>query len=533
MTSVPQIAKPSPARSTLAHTIGRNTLFGVIARFAQVATRLVTIPIVITHLGLGGYGIWSIVMTTAAYMRFGSVGIKSAFQKYVAEATGNGDYETANRLLSTGCAGMLILSVAVLIPMSLFSTVLARAAGVPPEFLHSAAQSISVLALIMVLSNVAGVYEAIVMGGHRIDLVRNFATFFIVAEAVAIVTVLHFGGGLFAMASVMAVSEIGLLTCCYVSSKKIVPQAQVSRRFVTRSVIPELFRFAGSYQLVNVLEVLYVSILPVAILRVFGADAAGIYAVAARLVMSAVMLSDSFLVPILSGGAMVYASGSQEEMRRLMAKSFKVTMGLCLFPLAFISAFGPMLVFAWTGEANPALRGALWLTCAAGFFQAFSVLGLVLYRVSGNALLDNIRQGLRIVCLLSIVAFARQTGFYGVLAGLALTEFVGMVFMLYALTRTFKAFRLESLLPDLGRLTAATAIVLAAGALASWIPPPAIANARWLAVFELGKVLLGCGLAAWPALAITRSVTGAESQALLALILPKPMRVAAKASSAV
>jgi hypothetical protein len=108
-----------------------------------------------------------------------------------------------------------------------------------------------------------------------------------------------------------------------------------------------------------------------------------------------------------------------------------------------------------------------------------------------------------------------------------------MVFMLYALTRTFKAFRLESLLPDLGRLTAATAIVLAAGALASWIPPPAIANARWLAVFELGKVLLGCGLAAWPALAITRSVTGAESQALLALILPKPMRVAAKASSAV
>ena len=68
-----------------------------------------TIPIVIAHLGLGGYGIWSIIMTTAAYMRFGSVGIKSAFQKYVAEATGNGDFETANKLLSTGCAAMLVL----------------------------------------------------------------------------------------------------------------------------------------------------------------------------------------------------------------------------------------------------------------------------------------------------------------------------------------------------------------------------------------------------------------------------------------
>ena len=131
---------------------------------------------------------------------------------------------------------------------------LARAAGVPPEFLHAAAQSTTVLALIMVLSNVGAVYEAIVMGGHRIDLARNFATFFTVAEAVALVILLHFGFGLFAMASVMAASEVGFVLCCYASSKKILPPVVVSRKFVTRKVLPELFRFAGSYQLVNVLE---------------------------------------------------------------------------------------------------------------------------------------------------------------------------------------------------------------------------------------------------------------------------------------
>jgi O-antigen/teichoic acid export membrane protein len=227
-------SSPASVRN-LAHTIGRNTVFGVISRFVQVATRLVTIPIVIAHLGLGGYGIWAIIMTTAAYMRFGSVGIKSAFQKYVAEATGNGDFETANKLLSTGCAAMLGLSVAVLIPIAWFSTALARAAGVPPEFLHAAAQSTTVLALIMVLSNVGAVYEAIVMGGHRIDLARNYTTFFSVAEAVAIVILLHFGYGLFAMASVMAASEVGFVLCCYVSSKKILPQIRVARAFVTKS----------------------------------------------------------------------------------------------------------------------------------------------------------------------------------------------------------------------------------------------------------------------------------------------------------
>jgi O-antigen/teichoic acid export membrane protein len=510
---------PASARN-LAHTIGRNTIFGVIARFAQVATRLVTIPIVIAHLGLGGYGIWAIIMTTAAYMRFGSVGIKSAFQKYVAEATGNGDFETANKLLSTGCAAMLVLSVAVLIPVAWFSTALARAAGVPPEFLHAAAQSTSVLALIMVMSNVGAVYEAIVMGGHRIDLARNFTTFFTVAEAVAIVILLHFGCGLFGMASVMAGSEVGFVLCCYVSSKRIVPQVRVSRAFVTSKVIPELVRFAGSYQLVNVLEVLYVSILPVAVLRVFGADAAGIYAVATKLVMSAVMLSDAFLVPILSGGAMVYASGSHEEMRKLITKSFKITLGLCLFPLAFIAFFGPTMVFAWTGQADPSLQIALWLVCAAGFFQAFSVLGLVLYRVSGNALLDNIRQALRIVCLLSIVAFARHSGFYGVLAGLAATEFIGMVFMLYAVSKTFHAFELKALLPDTLKLTVASAVVLLAGAIATRIPLPPISNVRWQAILDVGKVGFACLLAAWPALVLTKSVTGAESRALISIMRP-------------
>jgi hypothetical protein len=101
---------------------------------------------------------------------------------------------------------------------------------------------------------------------------------------------------------------------------------------------------------------------------------------------------------------------------------------------------------------------------------------------------------------------------------------VGMVFMLYALTKTFRVFRLESLLPDLCRLTIATCIVLAAGALASQIPPPAISNARLLSVVELGKVLLACLITAWPALALTKSVTGAESRALFGLLLPKQLR---------
>lgn len=521
-TLIEEKSHQAPASSHhLAVTIGRNTFFGIVSRFAQVATRLVTIPIVIAHLGLGGYGIWSIIMTTAAYMRFGSVGVKSAFQKYVAEATGNNDYEATNRLLSTGCALMLVLSVAGLVPVVFFSTAIAKAGGVPPEFLHSTAGSISVLALIMVMSNVGAVFEAIVMGGHRIDLARKFTTFYTVAEAIAIVIVLHYGYGLFAMALVMAASEVGFVFSCYLASKSVVPEIRLRISYLTRNVLPELLRFAGSYQLVNVLEVLYGSILPFAILRAFGADAAGEYALVTRLVTSALMIQDAFLLPILSGGTMVYASGSTERMRRLLLKSFKITLGLTLFPLAFISLFGTSILLAWTGQQSPSFRTALSLVSLAGVFHAFSLLQLVLYRISGKALMDNIRQVLRIVILGSIALFAPKLGFNGTLIGLAVAELAGVLFMLFALTRTFSSFQVRTLLPDAVKLTAASAVVLAAGVVAGRIPLPALSGVRLLATLRLGEVTMGCLLMVWPALLITKSVTVLEWKAFLGVFLPR------------
>src|SRR5205823_12293959 len=129
------------------------------------------------------------------------------------------------------------------------------------------------------------------------------------------------------------------------------------------SVVRELVRFAGSYQLVNVLEVLYLAILPVTVLRSFGAEASGIYALTTRLVQVALMLPDAFLLPILSGGTMVYASGCTERMNMLIIKSFKVTLGLTLLPLAFIVTFGVSMVFVWTGQSDLSFRTALWLVC--------------------------------------------------------------------------------------------------------------------------------------------------------------------------
>ena len=513
-------------KPNLGATIGTNTIFGVVARVAQAATRLVTVPIVIAHLGLGGYGIWAILMTAAAYMRFGSIGVKSAFQKYVAEATGNGNYQRANQLLSTGTAVLLAISFVGLVPISLFSRQLARAAGVPPEFLGSAANAISMLAVIMLLCNFGAAFEAIVMGGHRIDLARKFTTIFTFAEAVAIIIVLHLGFGLFAMAAVMGISEVGFVACCYVAAKKVVPEVAVSRKYVTRTVLHELLRFAGSYQLVNIMEVIYNAIVPIALLRVFGDETAGVYALANRLQASALMLPDAFLLPILSGGALVYSSGVTEKMQRLIAKAFKVTLGLTFFPLAFLAVFGSSVVYVWTGQSPRALQATLWLLCATGFFYSLSILALVLYRSSGRAFHDNIRQALRIVMLFCIALAAPRLGYLGVLAGLACTELAGMIFMLIAITKTYSGFQVKSLLPQTLKLMVATLATLTVGYALSHLPLHVTYTSRILATIQLTLAIVGCALAVGPALWITRSVSSDERKTLFRALVPSRFRAA-------
>jgi O-antigen/teichoic acid export membrane protein len=397
----------------------------------------------------------------------------------------------------------------------IFSRQLAEAAGVPREFAHNAAEAFSVFALTMLFSNSGAAYEAIVLGGHRIDLARKFNSVLTVAEAAAIISLLHSGLGLFAMACVMAASELVYLVCCYTVAHKVVPQVHVAVKFITGKVLRELTRFAGSYQLLSVLQLTYGAIVPVAVLRGYGADAAGVFAVANRLAQPVMMCHNAFLLPILSGGAMVYASGEPERLRRLLAKSFKVTLALTLTPLGLVSVFGVYMVQAWTGQTDPSFHYAIWLMCLALLFQVFSQLGLVLYRVAGGALMDNLREVIRLAAFMPVLFMRQRFGFEGVLGWMAGVEFVGMILMFFALARSFHVLDSKLLLPDALRLMVATAVIITFAALAAQIFPDLVSGARMLAAIKVGVVCVATLATAYPALYLTGAVSGAEVRSIL------------------
>ncbi|HEX4310729.1 MAG TPA: oligosaccharide flippase family protein [Acidobacteriaceae bacterium] len=509
------VSAPSSNRALTA-SIGKNTLFGVGGNLVHVLARVIVVPVMIRHLGLDGYGIWAVLMSIAAYITLGGAGVKSAFQKYVAEATGTGDFDRASRLLSTGTAAVLLLSLLVLVPLAIFSHWLAIAVGVPNAFLNPASRSIQWLALTAIVVNVSQTYQSILMGAHRIDLREKLNVVLDLLNTVAVVVLLYRGFGLLSMAVVFCLYELASGVLWYIFARRVLPDVRVAPAFVSRSVVKELIRFGGSYQLVSMLELLYAAILPVAILKFFGANDAGVFALAARLVGFATLVQGPYLQAILSGGSLVYASGSGDQINAFIVKSFKAMAVLSILPLAFIAFYGTRIAFVWTGKTDPFLEGAVCLLCAAGVCRSLSSLCRVLYRVSGGAVMDNAQLLLGLGVALLLWPFGHRIGFYGMVGGVQFVgQFLGLILMSLSLTSRFKGFHPRILAPNLLRFCVAAAVILSASVIALYLGVHWGINHRVLETIRLATAALISLLVAVPALLVTGSISRSEARTML------------------
>jgi O-antigen/teichoic acid export membrane protein len=331
------------------------------------------------------------------------------------------------------------------------------------------------------------------------------------------------------MTIVMGISELIYIYICYKLSHQVVPQMQICIAHFTTDVLPELLRFAGSYQLVNVLEVLYAAILPVAILKVFGATAAGLLAVVTRAVTAALIAQEALALPILSGGTFIFASGCTERVGLFISKSFKITILSAIPALSLLAAFGPTLILVWTGQTDHALRLTIFLCSIAALFKAISLLQLILYRASGKAFLDNIRQLLRIAIILGVAFLSSRLGFEGVLVGMAFAELTAVVFMFFVMKHEFAALDVKRVAGDAMRICTATALIISCGALVGSIPNAWNLGERLAALVRLSQILIGCLIIAWPAITLTKCLSAEEQSMLIDAVLMRKRSIRATA----
>ncbi len=486
----------------LAQQVGRNTLFSAGATILNYATKLMVAPLAIYFLGLDGYGVWSIVVAVVNYTRVGISGTEAAFQKYVAEATATEDYGLASRLLSTGGVAITLISALIALPLIVFATRLVRLAGTPEEFVYQAARSVQFMAGAIIVANIGGVYRAVIQGAHRMDLSRRVEMVSTVLEGIATAILLIKGAGLFAVTIPFACAE-GVRCFVYMHlAKRLLPEVVLAPRNVSRRVFGELTRYAGTFYLQSVFEMLYLSLMPLVVLRFFGATATGVFAATMRLSQVAMVLSESLMLPLLSGGSKVFVESAAGGLRRVVEQAMRATLALGTPMLIFLAVFGDVVFGAYTGESSAIFLTGLRFICLAELCRAVARVSAILYRTTGGASRDLAWMVLRLSVLAAGAALAgRAFGYHGVLGAAAFAECVGMCFMLATVQSAPWAPRWSWVLERASKVVAVSlvAVTLAAIVVKSW--HPIVASPRWTdaltSVYAFGVYIATTGFLIW------------------------------------
>lgn len=444
----------------LVESLSRNTFVSIFAQVTNIFIKAIMIPISIHYLGVAGFGIWSIITNVQNYFSLGGGGIGSAFQKYVAEATGTGDYDRASRLLSSGSIGVLTLSLIVLGPAIIFVRPLSEILHVTPMYITQFSWCVIIIAVTMIIFNFMGIYGAITMGSHRIEVVKIIDIINHIVYAVLAVVFLMMGMGLVGMTLALSISYIVRAIMYFFVSRMVLPEVRMTPKMASLSSFKEIIAFTGTYQMLNYLEIIYFSLLPFLILRFFNAEILGIYAIAARIVSMINILANSLLNPLVSGSAWVYSTGRLQEFSKLITKSVKFNITLLIPLMVFVTFNNQEIFLGLMGDLVQPQYLTLILVCFADFFKATTRVFVIMYRSTGG-LDKDIKWIVMKIILLSVGFYTGQAlyGFHAGLAAFVVTEVFGFAYMVHEMVSIVGNLELRSIFRDLSLILGISAII--------------------------------------------------------------------------
>jgi O-antigen/teichoic acid export membrane protein len=172
----------------------------VVARLANTAIGLITLPIIVRYLGNEGYGLMVTITSVVAWLQFSNMGLGIGLQNALTEETGKGDQNAQAQLVSTAVValatvGIVLLAVGALvfplvdwlkvfpptsnrfvteIPWTLMIVFFGFVSTVVLGFvgpIYAARQELHVASLPSVVSGVIGLLGIILVTRHRLGLV--------------------------------------------------------------------------------------------------------------------------------------------------------------------------------------------------------------------------------------------------------------------------------------------------------------------------------------------------------------------------
>lgn len=353
--------KPSTLRVVLA---AASTTW--IYRTINAVSGLITLPLLVTHLTKTEFGIWFLVIQVVNFLALSDLGVATAVSRFVARLRGANDEAGLRQLLSTvfllmGVVALLIAALAVVA-----APAVPRLLGVEPAYVGVTQQ----VFLIASLSLAAQFPLRIGMGiltGHQLYGPHGVGKILeAIVTTAGVVALAWFDSiALIPLALVSAMSTVGSQAVLLLTAWRLTRPWRASLGSASWPVARDLLSLGSSTLLITASSLLYNQGIGIAIGRLVGVEAVGVYGVALTIINNLQPLIASLSNPFITLASEWQARDEMERLRRSSTTVMRVTAALAASVVAGLFVYGEpalRLLFqqsAWTAQDYQAAHGAM------------------------------------------------------------------------------------------------------------------------------------------------------------------------------
>jgi O-antigen/teichoic acid export membrane protein len=329
------------------------------ARVVTACLSLVTIPVVVSRLGVAGFGTWEALLALASFTSVFQSAISGTLVWRVSEAYGRGDVAEIRRLVRLGAGASWALFLLLWPPAWFLREPAARFLGVSTEILPLASEMFPVVAALVLLSGLSEALESAASGCQRTGLVNVVGAVAQILNYSVVIVMTFLGGGLWSLVAGQTTAFLARLAGAWMA-------ARVSIGSVSLVPLPPrrtdllMASYSGLLAVGSVTAALRDQTDKVVLASLASPTWVGYYGMAARLSGLVMEIIRFFYLPVLTAVGALNAMRDWEGIRGLYSRVMAVVSIVTGLVVVIVAGLADRIVVLWIGRAIPEVTTLLW-----------------------------------------------------------------------------------------------------------------------------------------------------------------------------
>ncbi len=344
----------------------KNSLGILTSRLIAIAVSLISVPVVISYLGIAGYGVWESIIAVSVICNVAQMTISGTLLWKFSGAFGSDDHAAALNFVRIGVFASLAL-FCLITPIAWFSRqFLVHLFHVPSEFRSSAEVILPLVVALMVLGTVTEVIGALLSGFQRSGVVNLVQALSGACNYGMVIIALFEGLGFWSLLIGFVTAFLVSLCGLYGIARRVCGPVSLLPRVPSLALLRSLSGYSGFMLLSSVVSAFRDQADRIVLASVASPIWTGFFGIAARLAGLVWMACQFLYVPVIAASGALWARGDWTGLRRLYTDTSTMLSVMVGFLCVTIAALHDQLLVIWLGHSVPEAVPFMYLLLLGG-----------------------------------------------------------------------------------------------------------------------------------------------------------------------